>query len=322
VDRRDFVIRAGTASLLLSRAQALARSSVRSPLALVTADEEAHVAAVDPRTGQIVQRLRTAAGPRSIEGVAGRAAVVAHTTEGKISLLHASPLQVRRVLEGFAEPRYAAARKDGRYAYVTDSKLGEVATVDLVAGRVVHRASLDGPARHVTLDRSSRTLWVALGSKAPFVAVLDVSEPASPRLLRKLGPPFLAHDVGFAPLDGVAWVTSGDRHAVAIYDVGSRRLLHRIPAGAPPQHVTFFDGVAYATSGDDGTFRVHHARTGRLVRTRRVPRGSYNVQQAYDLVLTPSLDAGTLCVFAPSGHLLQQVEVAASSHDACLVLSD
>jgi DNA-binding beta-propeller fold protein YncE len=321
VDRSDFLLRVGTASLFLARAPAWARGISRGPLALVTADEEAHVAAVDPRTGRIVQRLRTVAGPRSIERVAGRAAVVAHTTEGKISLLQASPLRVSRLLGGFVEPRYTAARRDGRYAYVTDSKLGEVATVDLEAGRVVHRASLGGPARHVTLDRSSRTLWVALGSKAAFVAVLDVSEPASPRLLRTVRPPFLAHDVGFAPQGGVAWVTSGDRGAIAIYDVRSRRLLHRIAAGAPPQHVTFLAGVAYATSGNDGTFRMHDAASGRLVRARPVPRGSYNVQQAYDLVLTPSLDVGTLCILAASGQLLQQVEVAASSHDACLVLS-
>jgi hypothetical protein len=49
-------------------------------------------------------------------------------------------------------------------------------------------------------------------------------------------------------------------------------------ADAPPQHVTFHGPLAFVTSGDSGTLRTHDARTGRLLRTARVPPGSYNVQ--------------------------------------------
>jgi len=38
-------------------------------------------------------------------------------------------------------------------------------------------------------------------------------------------------------------------------------------------------------------------------------------------VLTPSLDAGTLCVLGESGALRRRVRVAESSHDACFLVS-
>jgi len=53
----------------------------------------------------------------------------------------------------------------------------------------------------------------------------------------------------------------------------------------------------------------------------RVPVGSYNVQQGFGLVLTPSLKRGTLCVVAPVGNVEHEVRVARSSHDACFVMS-
>src|SRR5206468_7577788 len=93
---------------------------------------EAHVVAVDLERGRIVERLATPAGPRSIQSIGPRAAVVAHTATGRVSILEAGPLHVRAVLDGFAEPRYTAASADLRHAYVTDSGRGEVVVVDIL----------------------------------------------------------------------------------------------------------------------------------------------------------------------------------------------
>jgi hypothetical protein len=48
-------------------------------------------------------------------------------------------------------------------------------------------------------------------------------------------------------------------------------------------------------SGDDGTLRVH-SLDGRALRTIRIPQGSYNVENGWGVILTPSLSQGTLCV--------------------------
>jgi DNA-binding beta-propeller fold protein YncE len=313
MDRRTFLAAAAAAPFALGSRPAAARGP--AALALVTADLEARVVAVDAGAGRVVGDVATAAGPRSIETVGGRA-VVAHTAAGLVSLL--DRLRVRAVVRGFDAPRYTAADPGGRFAYVTDSGREEVVVLDVLRAEVVSRLALGGPARHVSLDRTRGELWVALGSKAHEIAVVDVRVPARPRLVVRIEPPFLAHDVGVAPRGGV-WVTSGDRGAIALYDARRRSVRARLAADAPPQHVTFSGGRAYVTSGDDGTLRVHDAADGRALGLTRVPVGSYNVQQGAGVVTTPSLERGTLCVLDRGGRVEHELRVARSSHDACLV---
>ncbi len=131
-------------------------------------------------------------------------------------------------------------------------------------------------------------------------------------------PPFLAHDVGFAPDGRHAWVSSGDRNQLAVYDVRSHRLLAQPYGDAPPQHVTFAGGLAYVTSGWSGTFRVHRVDGRPLARTV-VPVGSYNVQQAMGWVVTPALGRGDLTVLDERGRIRRSEQIARSSHDACIV---
>jgi DNA-binding beta-propeller fold protein YncE len=319
VNRRKLLLTLAAAPVLLREGpEALARRLGGVAVALVTADKESQVVAVELASGAIYARIPTRAGPRSIETVATDA-LVTHTAHGSVTIIDGERLRVRRVVEGFAEPRYAAAAPDGGHAYVTDSERGEVVVVDMHSGRIVGRTPVGGPARHVTIAPSGRSLWVALGSSAERVVVLDLSEPLRPRVERTIRPPFLAHDVGYEPGGQRVWVTSGDRgaEAVLVYDVRSGRVVRRLAAGRPPQHVTFLAGAAHISSGDDGTLRVRSLQGGRLLRTTPIPLGSYNVQSAWGVVLTPSLTRGTLCVLDRHGRLEREKRVASSSHDAC-----
>ena len=317
MDRRGFIV---AASAFVVSPEAFARSLGGTPVALVTADLEARIVAVELRGGLRLKTIKTLPDPRSIQTV-GNVAVVAHTARGAVTLVDGPRLAVRRVLRGFSEPRYAAGSPDGRYAFMTDSGLGGLVVIDVVRGRVVGRLALGGPARHVSVDRSGRYLWAALGTAADQIAVVDVREPTRPRLLGRIRPAFLAHDVAFAPGDGRVWVTSGDRQQVAIFDRRTGRAVARLEAGAPPQHVTFAARRAFVTSGDDGTLVVHSAQTGRVVSRSEIPLGSFNVQEGWGRILTPSLSRGTLCILDRSGRRLESLPVARSSHDACFVLS-
>jgi DNA-binding beta-propeller fold protein YncE len=245
------------------------------------------------------------------------------TREGVVSLLDSTTLSVRSVLRGFGEPRYTAVHPSERLAYVTDSARGDVATVDLVRGTIVGRTPVPGPARHVSVDHDGRVLWTALGTRAERIAVLDLRDARRPRLRGVVTPPFLAHDVVFAP-DGRVWVTSGSRGAIARYPRGggAPRVL---TADAPPQHVGFAVRRAFVASGVDGILRVQRL-DGSRERATRIPRGSYNVTfgsppvpGGRPAVVTPSLDQGTLCVLSPSGGVRFVRDVARSAHDACLV---
>jgi DNA-binding beta-propeller fold protein YncE len=312
MNRAEFLLAAAAAPLALRRAP--------SSIALVTADTESRLAVVDLDRGVVRSHIATRPGPRSIERV-GETAVVAHTVLGALTLVDTRTLEIRHVLDGFGEPRYAAGAPDGRHAFVTDSGHVEIVTVDVLRGRVVGRLKLWQWPRHLSLSPDGRTLWIGLGTASQEIAVVDVSDPAHPRLRGRVRPPFLAHDVGISPGGRRTWLTAGETGEVAVYDVRAARLIHTLPADPGPQHVTFLAGRAFVSSGDAGTLRVYAAASLTLLRTAEIPVGSYNVQFAGSRVLTPSLNAGTLCTVDRRGVLKQTLQVAASSHDACLARS-
>lgn len=311
MNRREFVVAA--ASLAIAP-EAFAQH-LKERRALVTADLESRVVVVSLQDGRVLRRIPTLPGPRSIER-AGRSAVVAHTAHGAVTLVDVARLRVRGVLHDFEQPRYTASTADGRYAFVTDSGAGEVVVVDVPHGRVVRRLAVGGPARHVSVDPRGR-LWTALGTKAARIAIADVRDPRQPRLLGRVKAPFLAHDVGFTAGGEVVWVTSGDRRELALFDPRSARVVRRLRAGAPPQHVTFGGRLAYVTSGDDGTLRTHDSLKGRVLGASRIPIGSYNVANDSEFVFMPSLSQGTLCIADGVGRVSSSFRVARSSHDAC-----
>ena len=315
MDRRAFIV--GAASLVAAP-RALARLSGRE-LALVTADEESRLVAVELPGGRVHRYVRTLPKPRSIEAV-GPMAVVAHSEIGAVSLVRGSTLKVEHVLRSFGEPRYTAGHPDGRHAYVTDAERGEIVALDVLRGRVLAREPVGALARHITIDPRGRTLWTALGAKAEQVAVVDISHRARPRLVRRFRPPFLAHDVGWAPGGNRVWVSSGDRNEVAIYAARSGRLLRQLFADKPPQHFTFRGELVFVASGESGTLRVHRV-DGRRLRLTAIPDDSYNVQQAHGWVVTPGLGTGTLCLLDREGRARWRKTIARSSHDACIVVS-
>lgn len=314
VNRREFVIAAAS---LAAAPRAFAETLAQAPLGLVTADLESQLVAVDLADGRVRRYVRTVSSPRSIETV-GETAVVAHSEIGAVSLVDVRTLRVVRVLRGFEEPRYTAGHPDGRHAYVTDAARGEVVVLDVSHGRVLGRARVGPRARHITITPGGRTLWIALGSKARELAIVDVSDRTRPRLVRRFRPELLAHDVGAAPDGRHVWVSSGDRDALLVYDAWTGRAVARPSGDWPPQHVTFARGRAYVTSGWSGTLRVHRI-DGTPLGTTVVAVGSYNVQQAGGWVLTASLGHGDLSILDDRGRMLRREKVARSSHDACIV---
>jgi DNA-binding beta-propeller fold protein YncE len=307
MDRREFLAAAAAVPFAL-------RSAEQRSVALVTADTEAAVVAVDVDLGRVLRRIPTRPDPRSIERV-GEHAVVAHTALGEVTILRG--LEIRHVLRSFGEPRYTAASPEGRFAFVTDSGRKDVAVLDVLHGRVVTRLHLGGWPRHISVDSSGRVLWVALGTEARELAVVDVTRPTRPRHLGTIRPAFRLHDVGFVPGTRQVWISSGDRGTLAVYDARAGHVLRRLPAGSPPQHLTFHGGNAYVTSGVDGTLHVHSLRDGSLLKQTSIPTGSYNVQQGHRLILTPSLAHGTLSVLDTAGRLRRRLRIARSSHDVC-----
>jgi len=313
VDRRRFLL--GASGLLLAPRIRLA--SAPRKVALVTADLESHLVAVELPSGRVLRHVPTLSYPRSVQRV-GEAAVVAHSDIGAVTIVDGPTLAIRHVLRGFVEPRYTIGHPDNQHAYVTDAGRGEVVALDVHTGRVLGRESVGPRARHISLDTTARTLWVALGSKAEEIAVVDVSERARPRLVRRFQPPFLAHDVGFAPDGRHVWISAGDAFRLAVYDARTGRLLAQPYGDFAPQHVTFAGDLAYVTSGWNGSLRVYRV-DGRPLSRVSVPVGSYNVQADFGWVVTPALGAGYLTLADERGRIVRSTRIARSSHDACIV---
>jgi len=289
-------------------------------VAYVTADLESHVVVVALGDGRTVARIPTAPGPRSIESVHGRTALIAHTDHGLVTLLDVATRRIRAELDGLEAPRYTAVHPKLPLAYVTDSASEEVVVVDVDRAKVLWRTQVPGPARHVSITPDGRTIWTALGTKAERVAVLDARDPRRPRLVRTFAPPFLAHDVVFAPDGRSVWVTSGSEPRIALYRAGTTTPVRVLPADSPPQHVAFARSKAFVASGDDGTLRRHDLR-GELVREAHVPLGSYNVTVAYGRVVTPSLGQGTVSLLDRNGRVTAVRRVARAAHDVCILVA-
>jgi hypothetical protein len=109
---------------------------------------------------------------------------------------------------------------------------------------------------------------------------------------------------------------------VRIFDAITRRPLKALYGGAAPQHVAFIPyskhDHAYVTSGDDGTMRVFSLPTTRLLRSVRLPTGSFNVSTFGSLVVTSSLTRGTLTELSDAGRVILNERVARSARDVAV----
>lgn len=112
MNRREFLTAAVTAAPLVQCAR-LPIMSAREPIALITADTEAHVVAMSLSSHRVLRRVHTIEGPRSIQAGPGGVAIVGHSAAGAVTLLEGRPPRVRRVLTGFEQPRYACSEPTG-----------------------------------------------------------------------------------------------------------------------------------------------------------------------------------------------------------------
>jgi DNA-binding beta-propeller fold protein YncE len=321
MNRRELLIAAAAAPAALAlpaAAQAAARGG--TPLALVTADSEDRVLVVRLADLHVLRSLAVPDQPHGIEAVdLLRSALVLSSASGTVTVLDAVRPRVRRVLQGFSAPRYASGDPRGRYAYVSDDAAGQLVAIDVPRAKVVGRVEVGEGARHLSSSLTGTQVVVSLGAKAARLAVVDVSRPERPRLVRTFPADDLAHDVGFAPDARHVWITSGAERRLAVHDALTLRRVHALAGDAPPQHVTFDEAAnrVYVASGDSGTLRIYRMADAKLLATRRIAAGSYNICALDGRVVTPSLDNGRLTLLDSRG--LRSARLAAHAHDACIV---
>lgn len=292
------------------------------PLALVTAETQNQLLAVDLTSGRVIRSLRMPADPENVEAYAGSAVVVS-TAAGAVTFVNPRTLRVQRILRGFGSPHIAAFAPSGDYVYVSDDERGQLA---VILGRVIRRIFVGYGAHHMSFSPDEHRLWVALGERAQSIAVVDTRNVARPRLVGHVDPRGLAHDLAFTPDGSYVWVTYDDQSYLRVFDARTRRPVATLYAGAAPAHVRFdnasglprFGRYAYVTSGNSAQLRIFNWRTRRLVRTVTTAAGSYNLSIDRGLVATSSLTQGTVLAWQ-SGRLLLSERVAPAARDVAVV---
>jgi DNA-binding beta-propeller fold protein YncE len=269
-----------------------------APVALVTAETENEVLAVSLPGGRILRRVRVHDPQTIVAGVTGPAVVV--SPSGAVTLLAWRSLRPVAVLRGFRSPQMTAITPDGKWAYVTDAATGYLSVIELQTGMVVNRLYVGAGAHHLAVSPDQRRAWVALGESATTILVLDTSQPERPRVIGRFHPAVPAHDLAFAPDGRTVWVGSAAAPSVFVLNAHTARTVARVPAGPAPQHVVFVPygpPHAFVTSGYGSRIEEVDVRTRRILRSARVPYGSFNLAAAGDVVAASSLLDGEVSEF-------------------------
>jgi len=264
-------------------------------IALVTAERRNEVVAVSLPTGRVLRRVHVAADPTTVAAGRNSPAVVISPGSGRVTLLLVPTLQPIAVLRGFRSPQIATIMRGGAFALVTDGAAGTVSSIQLAEHRVMNRVEVGRGAHHLALSPDNRKAWVALGETATTIVVLR-SEPRGLRVIGRLHPPVAAHDLAFAPNGRTVWVTSATAPFVSVLDARTGTMVARVPAGRAPQHIVFAGARAYITSGYGASIEMVDARTRTVLRTVRLPYGSFNLAAFGDVIVTTSLLNGRVTV--------------------------
>ena len=292
-----------------------------SPVALVTAETENALLAISLPDGRVLKRLPLPADPENVAVVGFKWGVVVSPRAGAVTVVSLPSLRVVRVLRGFVSPHLATATADSQGAYVTDDGSGRLVVLRLSGRpRVVRSVFVGAGAHHLSVSSSGNELWIALGERARSIAVLDVSNPWRPQVMRRFDPGFAAHDVGFSS-DWRVWVTAADRRFVTVFDSRTLRPVARVAAGAPPQHVAFGPlRDAFLTSGYGSSLEIVDRPSGRVRRTVHVPYGSFNVATAGSFVVTSSLLRGTVTELGEDGRVLMSRHYAPAARGVAVAV--
>jgi len=319
---------AGAAIAARSRHRYAPRNRSSRLQAIVTAPSEDRVLIVDVPSGRVAREVKVPGEPE-YAAIGANGIVVVSPASRTVTLLDRNSLRPIKSFRGFASPHIVAVSPDDEYAYLSDDQTGKLTVINLYNERVTARISVGAGAHHLAFSPGQQQAWVVLGQAASTVATLStvvkspppprsrIENPAHPHLTGRFEPGFLAHDVRFAPDGKRVWITSADTQYAGVFSARTHRLLFRVPAGPPPQHVAFDRGYAYLTSGY-GSQIEEVAPNGRIIRTTHAPYGSFDVAAADGFVVTVSLFGGTLAIYNRHLHLLNLRHLTQSTEDVVL----
>lgn len=310
--------------LILVAALVLVSSASAGPtggtwVALVTAEQQNELLAVELSTGKVVRRVSLPADPQNV-AASWRMTAVVSTRAGAVTLIDQQG-RIRKTFRGLDDPHIVTVNRGKDLAYVTADGSGELIVIDMMARRIIGHTFVGIGAHHMTLRPSGgHHLWIALGERASRIAVVDVSRPAKPRVLSHFSPGFLVHDLAYSPDGREVWLTSAVDNLVRVLNARTGKPVLTVRGGAAPQHVAFTHGFAFVTSGYGSQIMKVDLRTGRIVASRRTPYGSFNLATIGRTVVTTSLLNGRVTEFDLRLRRVRTVQPASAARAVVITL--
>jgi hypothetical protein len=306
------------------------RSSRVRLVALVTAETEDRLLAVALPSGRVLRSTTVPGSPDYVDAAGPGGPYVVVSTAGLVTLLGGPRLHREAVLGGFGSPHIPAIVPGGGWAYVTDDARGQLDVVGLADRRVESRTFVGAGAHHLAFSPDGQQVWVALGQAARTIVILSLissrppapasplADPRHPHVVARLNPGFLAHDLMFTPNGHEIWITSASGSQVGVFNPRTRRLMFRVNAGPPPQHIVFAGDSAYITSGYGSRIEQVSTATGHVITRATAPYGSFDLDAVGPYVVTTSLFRGTIAIYNRALHLLRARVLAPSAEDVAL----
>jgi DNA-binding beta-propeller fold protein YncE len=265
-------------------------------VALVTAERQNELIAIELSSGKVVRRVSMPDEPQGVDS-SWRMTVVVSTRAGAVTLVDQNG-RVRKVFRGLDDPHIVVVNRGKDLAYVTADGSGELIVIDLMARRIIGRTFVGKGAHHMALRPSGgHRLWIALGERASRIAIVDVSRRAEPRVLRHFSPGFAVHDLAYSPDGRGVWITSAVDDVVRVLNARTGRHVLTVRAGPAPQHVAFTEGFGFVTSGYGSRIVKVDSDSGRILASARTPYGSFNLATLERTVVTTSLLKGQVTEF-------------------------
>ena len=312
----------GMALLLVP--SALAHRQGGTAVALVTAEQQNQVFAIELSSGKRLRHTTLPADPQNV-AVGLKVAVVVSTKAHAATLLDGNTLRVLKVIRAFAVPHIVVIPQGGDIAYVTDDARGMMSTIDLNTKRVTDLLVVGIGAHHMAISPDGKRAWIALGEHARRIVIVSLANPRKPTPVRSFTPGFVAHDLTFSPDGRRVWITSGTDDTVRVLNARTGKQAFDVRVGAAPQHVVFSDlgGVAgrfaFVTSGYSSRI-VKVSPGGRVVASASTPYGSFNLATIGGLVVTTSLLNGQLTEFDTNLKRLRTVRAASAARAVALTV--
>lgn len=262
----------GAAAVAEKPADALWLAALPTPRITVAQDRLPAPVQAEPTEG-VVSGLPAAVTDMALSRD-GRLLVAAHYGADAVSVIDASDLTVRAIIDGVAEPHTPAVTDR---AYVSSAGIAEdgIVAIDLTTGVALATREIDGSVRGLTANSAGDVVFVARcdddGADIAAVTVETGALTAIP-VSRTPGAALTAVRLSADGARLYAALVTDDGDSVVVLDVRSRRVLRTIGVpGSIGDIAVHRDGRrVFATGWDDnlgGVLTVVDTRTGRVVDT-------------------------------------------------------